>query len=69
MRNLERGVVLWLGKMAKSLFYFIFILFYFIFLFGLTTQGKSVEKYHMTMLHVTVMPECHKVMPHDDVIW
>jgi len=39
--------------MAKSLFYFISLSF--LFLFGLTIQGKSTEKYYMTMLYIIVI--------------
>ena len=42
----------WQNSWVIIFFYFIFIFIFF--LFGLTTQGRSVGKYHMTMLHVTV---------------
>jgi len=44
-----------MAKMAKS--FFIFLFFFFLFTFGLTTQGRSVGKYHMIfyMSHVRVM--------------
>jgi len=45
----------WLDKMAGSLFYFTFFFFSFLFLFGLTTQGRSVGKCYITILHVTVI--------------
>ena len=45
---LDNTSVSWLGKTAKSLFYFTFFFFSFLFLSGLTTQGRSMEKYHMT---------------------
>ena len=48
----------WLGKTAKLLFIFLFFSFSFFFLFGLTTQGRSVGKCHMS-----------HVMPHDKVTW
>ena len=37
------GKVLWLGKIAKSLFYFTFFFFSFLFLFELTIQERSME--------------------------
>ena len=49
--------------MAKSLFYFTFFSFSFLFLSGLTIQGRSVGKCHMTMLYVTVT--CQDVTSHD----
>ena len=49
--------MLWLGKTAKSLFIFLFILFSF----GLTTQGRSVGKCHMSQSY----PGCHNVTTHD----
>ena len=51
--------------------YFILLLFYFILFSYLDLlQGKSIEKYHMTILHITVMCQditrsCHMVMSHD----
>ena len=47
----------WLGKTAKLLFIFLFILFSF----GLITQERSVGKCHMTQSHTS---GCHKVMSH-----
>jgi len=48
--------------MTKLLFIFLFILFSF----GLTIQGKSARKCHMTNVtchsHIS---ECHRVMSHD----
>jgi len=38
----------WLGKMAKVIIYFSFS---FLFLSGLTTQGWSMRKYHITKCH------------------
>jgi len=38
--------------MAKSLFISLFFSFSFLFSFGLTTQGKSVGKYYITISHV-----------------
>jgi len=43
--------LLWLGKMAKSLFIFLFL--FFSFLIGLTTTRWSVGKYHVTL------SQCH----------
>jgi len=62
----------WLGKMAKSLFYF--ILLSFLFLFRLTTQGKNTGKYHITILYVIVIYQditksYHIMVLHNGVIW
>jgi len=62
--------VSWLGKTAKPLFYFIFLFFSFLFLFGLTTQERSMKKYYMTMLYITVMCQDvirshHMMISHD----
>jgi len=43
--------MLWLGKIAK-------LLFIFLFLFELTTQGRSVGKYHIMESH----DECGKLV-------
>ena len=47
-----------------------FILLSFLFLFGLTIQERSMGKYHITMLHVTVTYQdvtvlYHMMMSHD----
>jgi len=52
--------------MAGLLFYFTLFYFILLFLFELTTQGRSAEKYHMTMLHITVTYQdvtrlCHMI--------
>jgi len=57
-------------QIAKLLFYFILFFFSFLFLFRLTTQGRSVGKYHITMLHITVTCQDitrshHMMMSHD----
>ena len=44
----SRSLMSWLGKMAKVIIYFSFLFFS-----GLTTQGWSMRKYHVT--------KCHKV--------
>jgi len=44
--SLSTWTMSWLGKIAKLLF--ISFSFSFFFLFGLTTQGRSVGKYHMS---------------------
>ena len=65
-RNLKRGMVLWLGKTAKSLFIFLFF-FFFLFLFGLTTQERSVGKCYMTnIIYHSHMSRCHSFISHDE---
>jgi len=63
----EGAVILY--ALAKWLSHY-FILLSFLFLFGLTIQGRSTEKYHMTMLQVTVICQnitrsCHIMVSHD----
>jgi len=64
IRKLKREVVSWLGKTAKVIIYFSFL-----FLSGLTTQGWSMRKYHITKCHrvtglwVTVR-WCHMTKSH-----
>jgi len=61
-----------LVSFCKQLSYYFILLFFFffLFLFGLITQERSVEKCHMTILHVTVICQditrsCHMMMSHD----
>jgi len=59
--------LLWLGKMAKSLFIFLFILFSF----GLTIQGKSAgkvlhDKYHMSQSHTQDITGLYHMMRSHD---
>ena len=56
--------------MAKSLFISLFFSFSFLFLFGLTTQERSVEKCYRTMSYVIVPCQditgsCHIIELHD----
>jgi len=54
----------WLGKMAKLLF-----IFFSFLLFGLTIQGRSMGKCHMTdVTYYSHMLECHSVVSYNRVI-
>jgi len=53
-------------NLAKQLSHY---LLYFTFSFGLTTQGRSMGKCHMTnVTHHSHMSGCHKVTSHNRVI-
>ena len=56
-------LLLWLGKIAKSLFIFFFFSFSFLFLFELTIQERSARKYYITNItHYSHMLGCYRVI-------